>query len=64
MDAEDKLILVRDWVDSGKAPEKFNDDFICSLEDAYEEYGELTSRQEDALDNIIKSFRIKTTRGG
>jgi len=62
MDAEDKLLLVRDWIDRGDAPGKFNEEFICSLEEAYASYGELTSRQEEALDRIISSFRISYER--
>lgn len=56
---EDKLGMVRDWIDDGLAPDDFNDDFICSLEVSYERWSELTPAQEGALDNIIKSYKIE-----
>jgi DNA-dependent RNA polymerase auxiliary subunit epsilon len=52
-----KLDGVSSWVEE-EAPESFNADFIESLKGALAEYEELTSRQEEALDNIITRFKI------
>lgn len=54
---EEKLVLVSDWADS-KAPASFDASFVWSLEEQYENRGELSSAQEDALDRIILKWRI------
>jgi hypothetical protein len=55
MNSEDKIELIKEY--SIDHP-NFNLDFIDSLEDAISTYGDLTSNQDEALDNIISKYRM------
>ena len=52
----EKIEMVLEW--AYKHP-KFDTSFIESLEEALSKYDYLTDAQSEALDNIIKKFRIK-----
>ena len=58
MDIEAKLKMVMEWADDGEAPDTWDNSFIESLSDQYEEKGYLSENQEAALDNIINKFGI------
>lgn len=53
---DEKIEMVLEWAEDH---DSFNTDFIISLQDALGQYSELTSAQQQALDNIIDRFRIK-----
>lgn len=55
MTDEELIELVQEYAEDHP---KFDTDFIDSLEDAIGEYGELTSGQRDALENIVLKFRM------
>lgn len=55
-DVGDKLVRIIDWADNNP---KFKADFVESLYDKYERDGQLTVKQEEALDNIIDRFKIE-----
>ena len=57
MDDEQKIDMVLEWAESRP---NFDTEFIHSLKEALDEYDELTYSQSEALDNIIKKFRIKS----
>jgi len=55
-----------DWIERiiewSNANPKFDMTFILSLQEAIEEYDELTCSQHRALHNIIEKFRIKPSK--
>lgn len=55
-DAQSKLVGIRNWAEENRPDFDFT--FLDSLDEAFEEYEELTEAQEQALDNIIEGFRI------
>lgn len=54
--SQQKINAVIRWARSRKW---FDTEFVESLQEKLDEYGELTSAQEEGLDNIIKKFKIK-----
>lgn len=55
-DVGDKLVKIIDWADNNP---KFNTGFVEALYNEYELKGQLTVKQEEALDNIIDRFKIE-----
>jgi len=55
MDTIDRIDGVLDWAEEHPT---FDTDFVESLKEQYNEKGELTMNQEQALDNIIERFDI------
>lgn len=49
------LDIVDNYADSHDA---FNNSFACSLREALDEYDELTYNQREALENIVRRFRM------
>lgn len=58
MDIEARLKMVMEWYDGGDAPDSWDNSFIESLSEQYEEKGWLSEKQEMALENIITKFDI------
>lgn len=56
-EVEDKIDAIKNWADDDNN-HWFDTSFVDSLADYLEEHGELTERQEDALDSIIEKNRI------
>jgi len=46
-----------EWIDTDK-PDTFDPDFIESVHNHYEASGRITTRQRNALDNIVDKFDI------
>lgn len=58
MDVEAKIKLIREWIENGDAPEDWDDTFVESLAEQFEDKGWLSDKQEAALDNIITKWDI------
>jgi len=57
-DPQEKITKIIDWTIEN--PDyNFNASFIYSCQEALDEFGKLTERQEQALDNIIKTWIIE-----
>lgn len=54
--AMEKIEAIREWAEFKPW---FDLSFVDSLEEAYNDYGELTDAQECALDRIIEGFKIE-----
>jgi hypothetical protein len=54
---EDKIAAIKNWAEDDKN-HWFDTTFVEAMEDALEQYGELTERQADALDSIIDKNKI------
>lgn len=55
---EDKVASLVEWIDED-APDDFDGGFIYDLQEKLEGGAELSSRQEQAVDNIIRGFKIR-----
>jgi hypothetical protein len=55
MDERQKIYEIREWY-RRVGPKNFKMDFVENLEEALEEWGELTWAQNQALDNIIERW--------
>lgn len=55
MTQEEKIEAILEWAEDH---DFFDIEFVETMGEKLEEYGELTDRQESALDNIIEKFRI------
>ncbi len=53
--ALDKIERILEWAE---AHPSFDTSFVEDLKRQYEENGELTDMQEDAINNILRKFRI------
>lgn len=56
MSDEEKIEMVLEWAEDHP---NFDTTFIESLQEALQQYDELTPAQSKGLDNIIYRFRIK-----
>ena len=56
MDDHELIELIKDYASDHKS---FDTEFIDSISEAYEEYGELTGGQSDACENIVKRYRME-----
>lgn len=56
--AEEILLSVVDWVMSD-APSWFDDSFVKSVHEQYEQGRKLSPRQVEALENIAEKFNIQ-----
>lgn len=52
-----KIMAVISWAETD-APESFDSTFVHVLNEKLEQYGRLTERQLEALNNIIDKFEI------
>lgn len=57
MTLEAKLELILTWADESGID--FDTTFVVDLQNKFHKYGNLTERQEKALDNIIERWRIE-----
>ena len=55
MDHETRLHRILDWATTKSG---FNDYVFTGIKDYYEEYGHLTTSQEDAIDNVYYKWKI------
>lgn len=55
--SEDKIEGILSWA-RDHTDVDFDTSFVEDMDDRLEEYGELTEGQDEALSNIIRSFRI------
>lgn len=55
-DYSEKIDAILNWA---RSKPNFDTEFVESVENQLNERGDLTSAQEEALDNIIEKFRIK-----
>lgn len=53
---EDKILAILNWAE--EEGDDFDNEFVLEMQDKLEEFGELTEKQEEALDRIISGFRI------
>jgi len=53
----EKINAVLSWADDDSTSH-FKTEFVESLSEAHDKYGQLTDRQSESLDNIIKRFKI------
>lgn len=54
--AEDLITTVINWCMSDEKPSWFNDEFVKSVYDQWNERGTITERQALALENIVDKF--------
>lgn len=55
----DQLDAIIDWIESDKAPAKFNSHTVYGIKNNYQEYHNFTERQETAINNIFTKFKIR-----
>ena len=58
MDTEEKLNRAIYWSENQKWAKKFDSSFLHSVKDNYYKYGEFTTDQERAINNIYNKFKI------
>lgn len=54
---EDLVAGCLEWL-AEEAPDDFDGTFIRSMDDALDDYDELTFKQRQALENIVEGYRI------
>lgn len=57
-DPSEKIEMILEWADGDDSPQGWDTEFVVSLEEQLWDRGFLSEKQEDALDNIIKKWRI------
>jgi hypothetical protein len=55
----EQLDAIINWIESDKAPAKFNSNTVYGIRMNYSEYGEFTERQKIAIYNIYTKFKIR-----